>query len=174
MHCRASGCRPVLGVRRQMAPCGRPCCLMPMRWMTVLSCSGIRHDAICFAVGGARAKIHAGRRAVDCRKLLLAQLRSKSRLHKQVGLGRVRGVQGRLPERYAAAPRTTSPCPAARPSILPPSRAARRDYLESPCRDLGFQTRVVVHTASSASKGICNLDGKDKLRHVELQCMWLQ
>ena len=47
-------------------------------------------------------------------------------------------------------------------------------YLENLCRDLGLAAHVVLHTDSSACKGICNRDGVGKLRHVELQYMWLQ
>ena len=47
-------------------------------------------------------------------------------------------------------------------------------FLENLCEDLGISARVVLHTDSSACKGMCNRDGVGKLRHIELQYLWLQ
>lgn len=44
------------------------------------------HDAVCFAVNVARANVQARRCAADDIKLLLAWLRSQSRLRKQAGV----------------------------------------------------------------------------------------
>ena len=46
--------------------------------------------------------------------------------------------------------------------------------LQNLCDDLGIKAQVVLHTDSSACKGMCNRDGVGKLRHIELQYLWLQ
>ena len=46
--------------------------------------------------------------------------------------------------------------------------------LESMMGGLGLKVTVVVHTDSSACKGICNRRGLGKLRHVEVARLWLQ
>ena len=47
-------------------------------------------------------------------------------------------------------------------------------FLKSLCADLGIVVRVRVHTDSSACKGMCNRDGLGKIRHLDLQFLWLQ
>ena len=47
-------------------------------------------------------------------------------------------------------------------------------YLQGLCRDLGIQVHVRLHTDSSACKGMCSRDGLGKLRHLDLQYLWLQ
>ena len=47
-------------------------------------------------------------------------------------------------------------------------------FLQALCRDLGIQVEVRLFTDSSACKGMCNRDGIGKLRHLDLQYLWLQ
>ena len=47
-------------------------------------------------------------------------------------------------------------------------------YLQGLLKDLGIEAGIMVHSDSSACKGICQRDGVGKLRHVELQYFWLQ
>lgn len=64
-----------------MAPCDRLSSSTPRGLATAPLSFG--HDAIGFGVNAARPEVQAGRRAVAGSKLLSAQLRSHSRLHKQ-------------------------------------------------------------------------------------------
>ena len=47
-------------------------------------------------------------------------------------------------------------------------------FLQNLCSDLGISVGVRVHTDSSACKGMCNRDGLGKVRHLDLQYLWLQ
>ena len=47
-------------------------------------------------------------------------------------------------------------------------------YLQALCLDLGIEVGVKLFTDNSACKGVCNRDGLGKLRHLDLQYLWLQ
>ena len=47
-------------------------------------------------------------------------------------------------------------------------------FVQALCLDLGIHVGVKVFTDSSACKGVCNRDGLGKLRHLDLQYLWLQ
>ena len=46
--------------------------------------------------------------------------------------------------------------------------------IQSYCRDLGIATGVRVCTDSSACKGICGRTGLGKIKHLDVQLLWLQ
>ena len=46
--------------------------------------------------------------------------------------------------------------------------------VQSYCRDLGLEVRVRIRTDSSACKGICARTGIGKLKHLDVQLLWLQ
>ena len=46
--------------------------------------------------------------------------------------------------------------------------------VQSYCRDLGLEVRVRIGTDSSACKGICARTGIGKLKHLDVQLLWLQ
>ena len=47
-------------------------------------------------------------------------------------------------------------------------------YFQSLCGDLGIEVSVRVHTDSSACKGICGRTGLGRVRHMDVQYLWLQ
>ena len=47
-------------------------------------------------------------------------------------------------------------------------------YMQGLCSDLGIEVEVRLHTDSSACKGMCDRNGLGKLRHLDLQYLWLQ
>ena len=47
-------------------------------------------------------------------------------------------------------------------------------FLQALCLDLGIKVEIRIFTDSSACKGVCNRDGLGKLRHLDLQYLWLQ
>ena len=46
--------------------------------------------------------------------------------------------------------------------------------IRSVLRDLGFNVRLVVHTDSSAAKGMASRKGLGEVRHVEVNQLWVQ
>ena len=42
------------------------------------------------------------------------------------------------------------------------------------CRDLGLEMDVKLWTDSEACKGICNRTGLGKVKHMDVQLLWLQ
>jgi hypothetical protein len=42
------------------------------------------------------------------------------------------------------------------------------------CRDLGIELKITLYTDSSACKGICNRRGLGKIKHMDVQMLWLQ
>ena len=46
--------------------------------------------------------------------------------------------------------------------------------IQSFCRDLGIQVKVQIWTDSEACKGICNRTGLGKIKHMDVQLLWLQ
>ena len=46
--------------------------------------------------------------------------------------------------------------------------------IQSYCRDLGLEVDVRIGTDSSACKGICGRTGIGKLKHLDVQLLWLQ
>ena len=46
--------------------------------------------------------------------------------------------------------------------------------IQSYCRDLGMELNVRIGTDSSACKGICARTGIGKLKHLDVQLLWLQ
>ena len=46
--------------------------------------------------------------------------------------------------------------------------------LQSYCRDLGLEVDVRISTDSSACKGICARTGIGKVKHLDVQLLWLQ
>ena len=41
-------------------------------------------------------------------------------------------------------------------------------------RDLGHQTKVVIHTDSSAAKSLASRKGLGRARHIEVNQLWIQ
>ena len=41
-------------------------------------------------------------------------------------------------------------------------------------QDLGLEVSVKIHTDSEACKGICNRSGLGKIKHMDVQLLWLQ
>jgi hypothetical protein len=52
--------------------------------------------------------------------------------------------------------------------------AAEGLAMQAMCRDLGVELNIVLHTDSSACKGICNRRGLGKIKHMDVQMLWLQ
>ena len=46
--------------------------------------------------------------------------------------------------------------------------------IKSMCKDLGIELDVRLWTDSTACKGICNRAGIGKLKHIDVQLLWLQ
>ena len=46
--------------------------------------------------------------------------------------------------------------------------------IQSYCRDLGIETSVRISTDSTACKGICARSGLGKVKHLDVQLLWLQ
>ena len=46
--------------------------------------------------------------------------------------------------------------------------------MQSYSRDLAIEVRIRVHTDSSACKGICGRSGLGKIKHLDVQLLWLQ
>ena len=52
--------------------------------------------------------------------------------------------------------------------------AAEGLAIQAMCRDLGIELKIVLHTDCSACKGICNRRGLGKIKHMDVQMLWLQ
>jgi hypothetical protein len=52
--------------------------------------------------------------------------------------------------------------------------AAEGLAIQAMCRDLGIELKITLYTDSSACKGICNRRGLGKIKHVDVQMLWLQ
>ena len=46
--------------------------------------------------------------------------------------------------------------------------------LQSLCHDLQLKLGIVLYTDSTAARGICNRRGVGKVRHMDVQLLWLQ